>query len=65
VGLDIDRLKRDMMAPDIGEAIKKNLALAEVLNIRGTPGFIIAGKIVPGAVDIESLRNIVANARKG
>ena len=65
VGLDIDRLKRDMTAPDIAEAIKKNLALADALNIRGTPGFIIGDKIVPGALDIEALRNMVADARKG
>jgi protein-disulfide isomerase len=65
VGLDIDRLKRDMTAPDITEAIKKNLALADALNIRGTPGFIIGDKIVPGALDIEALRNMVADARKG
>jgi protein-disulfide isomerase len=31
VGLDIDRLKRDMTAPAIGEAINNNLALAEAL----------------------------------
>jgi protein-disulfide isomerase len=65
VGLDIDRLKRDMTAPAIGEAINKNLALAEALNITGTPGFIIGGKIVTGALDPESLRKRIADARKG
>ena len=65
VGLDIDRLKRDMTAPAIGEAINKNLALAEALNITGTPGFIIGGKIVTGALDPESLRKRIADARNG
>ena len=64
VGLDVDRLKQDMSAPDIGQALKTNLALANELNIRGTPGFIVGNHIVPGAIDLEALRNMVADARK-
>jgi protein-disulfide isomerase len=65
VGLDIDRLKQDMAAPEIEREIKANLALADELNIRGTPGFIIGGHIVPGALDLDALKNMVAEARKG
>src|ERR1700756_4315880 len=65
VGLDIDRLKQDMIAPEIDRTLKANLALAEELNIRGTPGFIIGKKIVPGALDLDALKNMVAEARKG
>ena len=65
VGLDIDRLKQDMTAPEIDRTLKANLALAEELNIRGTPGFIIGKKIVPGALDLDALKNMVAEARKG
>jgi protein-disulfide isomerase len=64
VGLDVDRLKQDMSAPDIGQTLKTNLALANALNIRGTPGFIVGNHIVPGAIDLEALRNMVADARK-
>ena len=64
VGLDVDRLKQDMSAPEIGQALKTNLALADALNIRGTPGFIIGNHIVPGAIDLDALRNMVAEARK-
>jgi protein-disulfide isomerase len=64
VGLDVDRLKRDMSAPEIGQALKTNLALADALNIRGTPGFIVGKHIVPGAIDLDALRNMVAEARK-
>ena len=53
VGLDVDRLKQDMSAPEIEQALKANLALADALNIRGTPGFIIGNHIVPGAIDLE------------
>src|SRR5271169_7217142 len=65
VGLDVERLKQDMSAPDIAQALKTNLALADALNIRGTPGFIVGKHIVPGAIDLDALRNMVAEARKG
>jgi protein-disulfide isomerase len=63
-GLDIDALKWDMVAPEIDRALKTNLALAEALNIRGTPGFIIGDHIAPGALDIDTLKKMVADARK-
>jgi protein-disulfide isomerase len=65
VGLDVDRLKQDMASPEIGQAIKGNLALAEALNIHGTPGFIIGNKIVPGAIDLDTLKDMISEARKG
>lgn len=64
IGLDVDRLKQDMSAPEIEQALKANLALADALNIHGTPGFIIGKRIVPGAVDLDALRNMIADARK-
>lgn len=64
VGLDIDRLKHDMNAPEVQQAIKANLDLAEALEIRGTPGFIIGEEIVPGAVDLGTLKQLIADARK-
>jgi protein-disulfide isomerase len=64
VGLDIDRLKKDMAAPDIDRELKANLALADALNIHGTPGFIIGDQIVPGAIDLDALKNMIADARK-
>ena len=64
VGLDIDRLKRDMNTPEVQQTIKANLDLAESLDIRGTPGFVIGQEIVPGAVDLGTLKQLIADARK-
>ncbi len=64
IGLDVDRLKRDMAAPEIDQALKANLALASALDIHGTPGFIIGEHVVPGAIDLDALKNLVADARK-
>jgi protein-disulfide isomerase len=65
VGLDVGRLKQDMTAPDIERALKANLALAEALNIRGTPGFVIGQHIIPGVMDLEAIKSMIADARKG
>ena len=65
VGLDVDRLKRDMAAPEIDQAVQANLALATALDIHGTPGFIIGDHIVPGAIDLDALKNLIAEVRKG
>lgn len=65
VGLDGDRLRRDMASPDTEARIQKSLDLAQSLDIRGTPAFIIAGELIPGAVDARTLKALIARARKG
>ena len=46
VGLDVERLKRDMEAPAIYAQIITNFNLARALRIFQTPTFIIGGHIV-------------------
>jgi protein-disulfide isomerase len=65
VGLDMTKLKKDMSAPEIDRIIQENYALAQALHIDGTPGIIIGDTLVPGAVDIATLRKDIAAARKG
>ncbi len=64
VGLDVERLKRDMEAPEIDRMLKANRALAEQLDIRGTPGFVIGEEIIPGAIRLEALKSLIAASRK-
>jgi protein-disulfide isomerase len=64
-GLDVDRLKADMASPEIEAVIKQNFALAKALEIHGTPAFVIGDEMVPGAIDIATLRQKIAAARKG
>jgi protein-disulfide isomerase len=54
--LDIARIKIDMAAPEIDQAIKRNYDLADALAIHGTPGFVIGDSLIPGVVDIETLK---------
>jgi protein-disulfide isomerase len=63
VGLDVVRLKRDMAAPDIDRMLKANLSLATALDISGTPGFVIGDEVVPGAVSLDELKQLIATAR--
>lgn len=64
VGLDVEKLKKDMASPEISRYLEKNTDLAEELNIRGTPAFIVGDKLVPGAVDGPTLEKLIAEARK-
>jgi protein-disulfide isomerase len=63
-GVDIERLKSDMNASEIDDIIKRNYDLAQALDIHGTPAFIIGGELVPGAIDIATMKQKIAAARK-
>lgn len=64
VGLDMERLRRDMDDPEIQRIIESNYAIAETLGIRGTPAFVTRGEIISGAVGRARLETAVAQARK-
>jgi protein-disulfide isomerase len=64
VGLDLDRLERDMAAPEIDKAIAANVKLADALDINGTPAFVIGDRMIPGAVDLAGLQQLVADPGK-
>ena len=46
-------------------AIESGRSLAEALDIRGTPGFVIGDEIVPGAVSLDELKHLIEAARHG
>lgn len=63
-GISVDRLKRDMADPAIEKYLQDTLQLAQQLGINGTPGFVIGGKLVPGAIEKDQLKELIAEARK-
>lgn len=63
VGLDVARLKKDMQSSAVQDEINKNLELATRLGIRGTPAFIIGERLVPGAIDVNTMKSLIARAR--
>ncbi|MDF0673166.1 MAG: DsbA family protein [Nitrospira sp.] len=65
VGLDAKRLEADMANPKWQTVIDKNRALARELGITGTPGFIVGKELVPGALDLNGLKELIARAGQG
>ena len=64
VGLDRQRLLKDIDRPEIQQDLMKSFALAEELKINGTPSYIIGDQLVKGARDAANFRSIIAQARK-
>jgi protein-disulfide isomerase len=62
VGLDAKRLEADMANPQWQAVIEKNRALAQDLGISGTPGFIVGNELVPGMLDLNGLKELIARA---
>lgn len=65
VGLDANRLEADMGNPKWQAVIDKNRALARDLGISGTPGFIVGNELVPGWLDLNGLKELIARAGHG
>jgi protein-disulfide isomerase len=63
VGLDVSKLQKDMEDPKLKGIIDRNMALASALGVRGTPAFVIGNQFVPGAVDADTLKRMINDAR--
>jgi len=63
VGLDTKKLVADMDNPEWLAVIERNRALASDLGITGTPAFVVGTELVPGAIDLTTLKDLVARAR--
>ncbi len=63
VGIDTNVLKEAMDGEDVSEAIARNMELAEFLKINGTPAFIIGNELIPGAIDIDTMKSLINEAR--
>lgn len=66
LGLDIEKLKKDMASPEVEEEIKKSEALAKKMGVNGTPHFLVGDRAVPGAPEDlhDQLANHVKELRK-
>lgn len=64
VGLDVERLREDMSSEAVSQEIAANADLAIALGIRGTPAFVIGDTVIPGAVDLQTLQDLVEQQRE-
>ena len=64
IGLNIDQLQQDMQSASVTDHIEASRGLADSLGFSGTPAFVIGNALVPGAVPLEELQSLVAQARE-
>ncbi|AML53526.1 DsbA family protein [Falsihalocynthiibacter arcticus] len=63
IGLDLDRLKEDMNAPEVDEHIETTHALAKTLGFGGTPSFVIGDALAPGMIEMPTMIEMVEASR--
>jgi len=62
-GLNIVALASEMESPEVERTLRNNYELAKSLNINGTPAFVIGNELIPGAVDLGTLKRLITEAR--
>jgi protein-disulfide isomerase len=65
IGLDMVRLDKDLMSPEVKATLQESFKLAEALGLNGTPSYVIGDNVVIGAVGLEALREKVNTSRCG
>ncbi len=63
VGLDMDQLRADMDSPEVAAALQANFQQAQRLGVRGTPSFVVDDEMIPGALDVNTLRRLIQSKR--
>lgn len=58
IGLDVDRLARDMASPEVQADLDQTRALADVFGFVGTPGLVVGRTVLNGAVPYALVRRI-------
>jgi protein-disulfide isomerase len=66
LGLDVDQLQKDAEDPDIKNALDEAKDLAQKLNLKGTPLFLIGDRVISGAPEdlFDQLKAKVAEVRQ-
>ena len=62
-GMDTDSVMAAMTDPEIDGVIAQNRALAQRLQINGTPTFVMAGQMIRGYIPLDGMRELVSAAR--
>jgi protein-disulfide isomerase len=65
IGLDAKLVQEKMNSTEISSLLATNKALADTIGVRGTPALIIGDKFIPGAIDLATMKQLIAEVRKG
>ncbi len=63
-GLDMARLERDLQSAEINATLEESAMLADALGLSGTPSYVVANEVVPGAVGYAALKAKVDAVRR-
>ena len=61
VGLDTDKLVKDMNSPEVQAELDRTRALADVFGFIGTPGLVVGHTVILGALPTPLLRRIITD----
>ncbi len=64
-GVDMTRLEKDMVSPEVRTTLEENMKLADEMGINGTPSYVIGQQVVIGAIGLDGLSKKIAEARCG
>jgi protein-disulfide isomerase len=65
VGLDMARLEKDMVSPEVKATLEENFKIAEAMGLNGTPSYVIGNQVVVGAIGRDGLAKKISEARCG
>lgn len=64
LGMDVDQLRRDMEAPEVVEHLQTSQQLTQVLGLNGTPAFVFGNQLVPGAIELDQMKELIQMQRE-
>ena len=64
LGLDMDKLAKDMESSDVKTGLDETMQLADALQINGTPTFVVGQDVVVGAVGYDQLKGKIDSVHK-
>ncbi|MCB1342172.1 MAG: thioredoxin domain-containing protein [Pseudooceanicola sp.] len=62
-GLDVETVMAAMSAPEVNDELNANMALAQALQINGTPGFVFGDQLVRGYVPLDAMVQLIGALR--
>ena len=64
LGLDMDKLAKDMESPEVKAGLHEVMDMADSLQINGTPSFVVGEEVVVGAVGYDELKDKIDAVHK-
>ena len=65
LGLDANAIFAEMQSDEVTNIIKANHAMADKLQISGTPTFVVGDQVIRGYMPLDAMQQLVANERAG